>query len=68
MLPYDHFHSNTHEVLGLAEGTVKLKIGGQHGVELVVETGDVIIMPAGVGHYSLYNSSHYLFIDDIQMG
>ncbi|MFM6948652.1 MAG: hypothetical protein ACKOWQ_06540 [Aquirufa sp.] len=46
----------------MAEGTVKLKIGGQHGVELVVETGDVIIMPAGFGHYSLDNSSHYLFI------
>jgi len=62
ILPYDHFHSNTHEVLGLAEGTAKLKIGGQNGVELVVETGDVILMPAGVGHYSLDNSTPYQFI------
>ena len=62
ILPYDHFHSNTHEVLGLAEGTAKLKIGGENGIELLVETGDVIIMPAGVGHYSLDNSMKYQFI------
>jgi uncharacterized protein YjlB len=28
VLPYDHFHSNTHEVLGLRRGSVSLKIGG----------------------------------------
>ena len=62
ILPYDHFHSNTHEVLGLAQGAAKLKIGGENGIELQVETGDVIIMPAGVGHYSLDNSMKYQFI------
>ena len=62
ILHYDHFHSNTHEVLGLAQGAAKLKIGGENGIELQVETGDVIIMPAGVGHYSLDNSMKYQFI------
>ncbi len=62
ILPYDHFHSNTHEVLALVEGTAKLKIGGKHGIELRVESGDVIIIPAGVGHYSVDNSLRYQFV------
>lgn len=62
ILPYDHFHSNTHEVLGLFKGKARLMIGGKNGQEVIVETGDVIIIPAGVGHYSLDNSIDYLFI------
>jgi uncharacterized protein YjlB len=62
ILPFDHFHSNTHEVLGLAKGIARLKIGGDNGEIVLVETGDVIIMPAGVGHYSLDNSLDYQFV------
>jgi uncharacterized protein YjlB len=62
VLDYDHFHSNTHEVLGLAKGIARLKIGGDNGEIVLVETGDVIIMPAGVGHYSLDNSLDYQFV------
>lgn len=63
ILPYDHFHSNTHEVLGLIKGQARLMAGGSKaGQEVVVETGDVIIIPAGVGHYSLDNSIDYQFI------
>jgi uncharacterized protein YjlB len=47
---YDHFHSTTHEVLGVGEGTVTLHIGGEKGISLEVTKGDVIILPAGVGH------------------
>jgi len=62
ILPYDHFHSNTHEVLGLIKGKARLMMGGKNGQEVIVERGDVIIIPAGVGHYSLDNSIEYQFV------
>jgi uncharacterized protein YjlB len=62
VLDYDHFHSNTHEVLGLAKGIARLKIGGKNGEIVLVETGDLVIMPAGVGHYSVDNSLDYQFV------
>jgi len=62
ILPTDHFHSNTHEVLGLQSGHARLKIGGQQGEIISVEKGDVLILPAGVGHYSVDNTLAYQFI------
>ena len=62
VLPYDHFHSNTHEVLGLGFGEVKLKIGGSAGQVFTFTGGDVIIIPAGVGHCSISGHSNYQFV------
>ena len=62
ILPYDHFHSNTHEVIGLGFGEVQLKIGGSKGTVLTITAGDVIIIPAGVGHYSISEHTHYRFV------
>ncbi|KAI5924526.1 RmlC-like cupin domain-containing protein [Camillea tinctor] len=48
-----HFHSTTHEVLCISHGKAKLCFGGEENpdrVEKVVEKGDVLIIPAGVGH------------------
>lgn len=48
-----HFHSTTHEVLCISNGKAKLCFGGEHNpdrVECVVRRGDVVIVPAGVGH------------------
>ncbi|MCE4217423.1 hypothetical protein GD586_08175 [Pseudarcicella sp. GAP-15] len=62
ILTEDHFHSNTHEVLGLKSGQARLKLGGEKGEIVTVEKGDVIILPAGVGHYSVDNSIEYQFV------
>jgi uncharacterized protein YjlB len=62
VLPYDHFHSNTHEVLAVSKGTVKLKIGGENGIIIEAAKGDVIILPAGVGHYSASEHSDYQIV------
>lgn len=62
ILTEDHFHSNTHEVLGLKSGQARLMLGGRKGKMVNVETGDVIILPAGVGHYSVDNSMDYQFV------
>jgi len=47
---YHHYHSITHEVLGVYEGSAELQLGGEKGDVLHVNKGDVIIIPAGVGH------------------
>lgn len=50
---YHHYHSNTHEVLGIYEGTALLQLGGEKGEKLEVSAGDVLIIPAGVAHKNL---------------
>lgn len=47
---YTHFHSNAHEVLGIAEGQVNLRLGGDAGSLFRLKAGDMLILPAGVGH------------------
>jgi uncharacterized protein YjlB len=50
ILPYHHYHSTTHEVLGIYQGWVTVLAGGEHGQRLTLQTGDVVVIPAGVGH------------------
>jgi uncharacterized protein YjlB len=48
-----HYHSTTHEVLCVYQGRAKLLFGGEHNpgkVEADVKSGDVVVVPAGVGH------------------
>lgn len=45
-----HYHSNTHEVLGICDGEGRIEIGGNNGIRTEMHKGDVIVIPAGVGH------------------
>ena len=47
---YTHFHSNAHKVLGIAEGNVSVRLGGENGSLFRLKAGDMLILPAGVGH------------------
>jgi uncharacterized protein YjlB len=47
---YTHFHSNAHEALGIAEGQVTLRLGGEEGSLFRLKAGDMLVIPAGVGH------------------
>src|SRR5688572_6882276 len=47
---YHHYHSITHEVIGVIKGKTTMQLGGKKGIELQVEKGDVLIIPAGVAH------------------
>lgn len=53
MYPITHFHSTTHELLVVFKGRATLCFGGEQNpgrVEMMVEKGDTILVPAGVGH------------------
>lgn len=59
---YGHFHSTTHECLGVAAGWMEVELFGRGGTRLRVETGDVIVMPAGVSHAMVGNSDDVMMI------
>ena len=50
---YVHYHSQIHEVLGVARGGAKVQFGGNKGRVLTLKAGDVAILPAGTGHRNL---------------
>jgi uncharacterized protein YjlB len=51
--PYAHYHSMIHEVMGVARGRATVRFGGEHGREIEIVPGDVVILPAGTGHQCL---------------
>jgi uncharacterized protein YjlB len=59
---YVHYHSRTHEVLGIARGSAKVQFGGPHGRTLPLKAGDAAILPAGTGHQCISASKDFLVI------
>lgn len=47
---YHHYHSNAHEMLCVVSGEARIAFGGSEGTTVEVEAGDVVVIPAGVGH------------------
>jgi len=47
---YHHYHSTSHEVLIVVGGRAEIAFGGPEGEKIGVEAGDVVVIPAGVGH------------------
>jgi uncharacterized protein YjlB len=60
--PFHHFHSNTHEALGVARGQADVLFGGPGGRVLRVSAGDVVVIPAGVGHCCQSRSADLLIV------
>ncbi|KAJ5247523.1 RmlC-like cupin domain-containing protein [Penicillium chermesinum] len=64
MYSQTHFHSTTHEVLAVVAGRAKLCFGGEGNpgrFEPTVKRGDLIIVPAGVGHRLLRDEGDEAF-------
>jgi uncharacterized protein YjlB len=57
--PFHHYHSTSHEVLGIYRGSAKVRLGGEQGRDFTVRAGDVIVIPAGVGHKNLGPSDDF---------
>ena len=60
--PFHHYHSNVHEVLGIAAGRATVRFGGEAGETLEVVAGDAVLIPAGVGHKRLSGSDDLLVV------
>ena len=59
VFPFTHYHSTTHEVLGVYRGSAILQLGGDQGTKVEAHPGDVIVIPAGVGHRNLGASADF---------
>lgn len=59
---FHHYHSNTHEVLGVFQGSALILLGGENGEKVKVKPGDVIIIPAGVGHKCLSKDASFTVV------
>jgi uncharacterized protein YjlB len=59
---FAHYHSATHEVLGVYAGSATLRVGGEHGKNVDVHAGDVIVIPAGVAHQNIGASDDFAVV------
>jgi len=59
---YHHYHSNTHEVMGIFCGKADVQLGGDHGVCIELDKGDVVIIPAGVAHKKLNSTDDFTVV------
>ena len=59
---YHHYHPDAHEVLGIAAGHVDVALGGESGQTFSLNTGDMVVLPAGTGHKSLSASDDLMVV------
>ena len=60
--PFTHYHSNAHEVLGIARGEATVQFGGKSGKTLTARAGDALLLPAGTGHKLISSGPDLLVI------
>jgi uncharacterized protein YjlB len=66
--PFHHYHSTAHEVLGIARGTARVRLGGENGQSVELHEGDVVVIPAGVAHKREAASGDLLVIGSYPRG
>lgn len=57
-----HYHSQIHEVLGVARGWGDVEFGGVKGRRLRLRAGDIAVLPAGTGHRLIEASKDFLVV------
>ena len=68
MYSFPHYHSTAHEVLGVYRGHALIRLGHTVGISAHVEAGDVIVIPAGVGHQNLGSSPDFHVVGGYPIG
>jgi uncharacterized protein YjlB len=59
---FHHFHSTTHEALGIVAGSAAVVLGGPQGRRFEVARGDVLVLPAGTGHCNAGSTADLLVV------
>jgi uncharacterized protein YjlB len=59
---FHHFHSTSHEALGIVRGEAAVMLGGPSGRRFEIQEGDVLVLPAGTGHCNQGSSPDLLVI------
>ncbi|MFS2220964.1 cupin domain-containing protein [Pantoea sp. B65] len=62
VFPYSHYHSNSHELLGICAGWAEILFGGESGRMVTLHAGDAVLIPAGVGHQQVAASDDFFAI------
>lgn len=65
---FHHYHSNTHECLGICAGEAKVIFGGPGQRSITIRKGDVCILPAGLGHKCVNASKDFECIGGYPQG
>jgi uncharacterized protein YjlB len=65
---HHHYHSTAHEVLGIAAGDARVRLGGDNGQTVQLRAGEVVVIPAGVAHKRENASADLLVIGSYPQG
>ena len=65
---YWHYHLLAHEVLGCVAGSARVGFGGDHGIATDINAGDVVVIPAGVGHKRWSQRPGFLVVGGYPLG
>jgi uncharacterized protein YjlB len=65
---FHHYHSNTHECMAICSGSAEVILGGPGGRKIKIETGDVLILPAGAGHKCLKCTKNFCCVGAYPQG
>jgi uncharacterized protein YjlB len=65
---FHHYHSTSHEVLGVYSGWAEVQLGGPDNEPLRIEKGDLVVLPAGIAHKRLNSGDNFAVVGAYPQG